>query len=82
VEGVANFVLCHLPEDGADAQTAVDECRKLGVFLRDVSSTSRQSGRHAIRIAVKDADDNDRVIEAIAAVLNKNVLSPSDATRT
>ena len=71
VDGSANFLLCHLPEEGPDAQALVGNCRRSGIFLRDLSSSSLQLGDRAIRIAVKDAKDNDRAIKAIATALDK-----------
>jgi histidinol-phosphate/aromatic aminotransferase/cobyric acid decarboxylase-like protein len=54
VHGRANFVLCHLPEDGPDAAAVVRRCRARGLFLRDAGIMGRHLGRHALRIAVKD----------------------------
>ncbi len=65
VPGVANFLLCHLPEDGPSAATVVARAREHGVFVRDVGSMGRSLGSHAIRIAVKDGPSNARVIRAI-----------------
>jgi len=65
VDGTANFLLCHLPPDGPDAARVVDDCRGRGVFLRDFSGLSAQLGRHALRVAVKDARDNGRIVETL-----------------
>ena len=65
VEGTANFLLFHLPPDGPEAARVVDDCRGRGVFLRDVSGLSAQLGRHALRVAVKDARDNGRIVETL-----------------
>src|SRR5262249_55495321 len=54
IEGVANFVLCHLPEGGPDAATLVSRCRPHGLFLRDAGAMGTRLGRHALRLAVKD----------------------------
>jgi histidinol-phosphate/aromatic aminotransferase/cobyric acid decarboxylase-like protein len=66
VAGVANFLLCHLPEAAPDAATVVTACRKSGVFLRDAGSMGKQLGRHAVRIAVKSAEENRAIVAAIA----------------
>jgi hypothetical protein len=69
VPGVANFLLCHLPANAPDAATIVARCRARGLFLRDVGSMGRHLGRHALRIAVKDAATQRRMIEILADVL-------------
>ncbi|MEO6005630.1 MAG: aminotransferase class I/II-fold pyridoxal phosphate-dependent enzyme [Opitutus sp.] len=67
--GVANFLLCQLPEDGRSAGTLVAACRERGLFLRDAALMGTQLGSRAIRIAVKDAATNVRMIEIIAQCL-------------
>jgi histidinol-phosphate/aromatic aminotransferase/cobyric acid decarboxylase-like protein/GNAT superfamily N-acetyltransferase len=64
--GIANFVLCHLPEDGPTAGEVVTRCRASGVFLRDAGAMGSQLGMHALRVAVKSATENARIVEAIA----------------
>jgi histidinol-phosphate/aromatic aminotransferase/cobyric acid decarboxylase-like protein len=71
IPGVANFVLCHLPNGGPDAEQVCDRCRASGVFLRNASTISQRLGRHAIRIAVKDRNANRRVVETLASVLER-----------
>jgi histidinol-phosphate/aromatic aminotransferase/cobyric acid decarboxylase-like protein len=70
ISGVANFLLCHLPEKGADAATIVARCRQHDLFLRDVSSMGHCLGRHALRIAVKDAETSRRMVEILRQVLS------------
>lgn len=65
VPSMANFVLCHLPPDGADAATVCTHCRTHGVYLRDAANMSRSLGTHALRIAVKDAETNRRIVDAL-----------------
>ena len=65
VPSVANFLLCHLPAGGPDAATVVSRCREHGLFLRDASIMGSQMGSHALRIAVKDADTNRRLVEVL-----------------
>ncbi|MBI4605686.1 MAG: aminotransferase class I/II-fold pyridoxal phosphate-dependent enzyme [Planctomycetes bacterium] len=69
VPGVASFLLCHLPEGGPTAAEAVERCRGKGVYLRDVSSMGQRLGPRALRIAVKDAAANRRVVETLAGAL-------------
>jgi histidinol-phosphate/aromatic aminotransferase/cobyric acid decarboxylase-like protein len=77
VPGAANFLLCHLPHNGPDAARVVGECRRRGVFLRNVSLLSEQLGSHAIRAAVKGARDNHRIVETLRAVFEETDIKPS-----
>ena len=68
VPGVANFLLCHLPETGPSAAAVVEACRDHGLFLRDASTMGSQLGRHALRIAIKDAATNTRMCHILRSV--------------
>ena len=72
IPSVTNFVLCTLPESGPDADTLIALCHKRGLFLRNASTMGKCFGNHAIRIAVKDAETNRRMIE-ILRELNKSM---------
>ena len=67
--GVANFLLCRLPDEGPNAATLIEDCRKHGLFLRDASITAPRLGPKAFRIAVKDSATNYRMIEILKRVL-------------
>jgi len=67
--GIANFLLCHLPPDGLGATEIVRRCRAYGLFLRDVGAMGSSLGQHALRIAVKDAETNRRMVEILKRVL-------------
>ena len=69
VPGIANFILCQLPSSGPDAATVVKRCREHGVFLRDASVMGTQLGTHALRLAVKDTRENERMVSVLAGVL-------------
>jgi histidinol-phosphate/aromatic aminotransferase/cobyric acid decarboxylase-like protein/N-acyl-L-homoserine lactone synthetase len=73
VPGVANFLLCHLPEDGPDAAAVVEGCRAYGLFLRDAGGMGSQLGTHAVRIAVKDGETNRKIVAILERVLTGNV---------
>ena len=66
IPGIANFVLCHLPSGGPTAAAVVQRCREHGLFLRDAAAMGSQLGTHALRIAVKDAASNRRIIEVLS----------------
>ena len=67
IPGAANFLLCHLPEAGPDAATLIARCRERGLFLRDAAAMGTQLGLRAIRLAVKDAPTNHRMVELLKA---------------
>ena len=69
VPGVANFILCHLPDGGPDAATVVQRCRRHNLFLRDTAEMGSRLGLRALRIAVKDGATNRRMAELIRRVL-------------
>jgi histidinol-phosphate/aromatic aminotransferase/cobyric acid decarboxylase-like protein len=75
--GVANFLLCHLPEDGPDAATVVKLCRARGLFLRDAGVMGRALGKHTLRIAVKDANTNERMLQIISGLNNRSLSNPN-----
>ena len=74
--GVANFLLCHLPAKGPDAVTMVRDCSAHGLFLRDVRSMGTELGPRALRIAVKDAVTNQRMLKIIKSLIRVPENSP------
>ena len=68
IPSVTNFILCHITENGPDAETVVARCRERGLFLRNVASMGTVLGNRAIRIAVKDAATNRRMVEILFEV--------------
>ena len=73
VPGTANFVMFHLDADDPTAEAVVSECRKIGVYLRDVSSMGTEVGPRGLRIAVKNQESNAIAVEALRKVLNASV---------
>ena len=67
--GIANFLLCELPADGPNAETLVRACRTQGLYIRNAALKGAQLGDRVVRIAVKDAETNARMIGIIAAQL-------------
>jgi histidinol-phosphate/aromatic aminotransferase/cobyric acid decarboxylase-like protein len=63
--GIGNFVLCHLPPAGPGAAAIVAAARRHGVFLRDAASMSPRLGTHCVRVAVKDAAGNARLLHTL-----------------
>jgi histidinol-phosphate/aromatic aminotransferase/cobyric acid decarboxylase-like protein len=68
-EAVSNFVTLVLPVGGPSAATFVAECRRHDVYLRDLSPMSSQYEGRTVRIAVKNPDENARIVAACRAVL-------------
>jgi len=71
VPSAANWVLGHLSLRGKDGTTVCQECQHHGLFLRDLSSLSPRLGDRTIRIAVKDAQTNQRIVDILRRVLEK-----------
>lgn len=65
VPGTANFLLCHLPENGPTAAEVIRRCRSRGLFLRDAEGMGANLGSRAIRIAVKDSETNRMMLERL-----------------
>ncbi len=70
VPGTANFLLCHLSEEGPPAAAVVSRCREQGLFIRDPSTMGGSLGDHAIRIAVKDRQTTDRMMKILRSVVS------------
>lgn len=62
VPGVANFLMFHLGAAQATAAEVIRRARARGVFLRDVSNMGSCLGDRVLRVAVKDAGSNERVV--------------------
>lgn len=69
VPGCANFLLCHLPIDGPPAAVLIAECRRRDLFLRDVSNMGHVFDAHVLRVAVKDAESNARMVDIVREVV-------------
>lgn len=67
IPGTANFLLCHLPESGPSADQLIQACQQHGLFLRHPGSMGSALGGRAVRIAVKDAATNARMLRIIQA---------------
>lgn len=65
VPGRASFLLCDLPANGPTAGALIAECQKHGLFLRNPASMGSDLGPRAVRIAVKDAETNARMLDII-----------------
>ena len=69
VPSVGNYLLCHIPGDGPTANVVMAACRKQGLYLRDAAVTAPMLGDRALRIAVKDAETNRRMVDILRNVM-------------
>jgi histidinol-phosphate/aromatic aminotransferase/cobyric acid decarboxylase-like protein len=70
VPSAANFVMMHLEPEHPSAAAVVNEVKKCGVFLRDVSSMGSELGARALRIAVKNQETNAKIVAALGRALS------------
>lgn len=70
IPGIANFLLCHLPDRGPTAAAVVARCREHGLFLRDAAVMGATLGPRALRLAVKHEVTNRRMVEILRTVLD------------
>lgn len=68
IAGVINAVLCLMPSSMPPASAVAAACRARGLYVRQWPAESTL-GPRAIRVAVKDADTNTRILEILADVL-------------
>jgi histidinol-phosphate/aromatic aminotransferase/cobyric acid decarboxylase-like protein len=76
---VANFLLCQLPAHGPTTEELILACRKQNLFLRNPGNMGEGLRERAIRIAVKDAPTNARILKILSeasATLPSAVPSP------
>lgn len=67
-EGVANFVLATLPANGARASEWVARCRERDLFLRGLHTFTSGTHERLLRVAVKDAGTQERMLAILRAV--------------
>ena len=67
-ESVANWLMLYLPTAGPSAAQLCVACAARGLFLRDLSPTTTRFGTHAVRIAVKDAATNQRIVAQLTEI--------------
>lgn len=60
----ANYVTCEITSGKTSTQLAQDLLEK-NIFIKDLSTKKGFDGRNYIRIAVKNEEDNDKLIAAL-----------------
>lgn len=66
---VTNFLLAELPPGAPDAPEACALLAARGLWIRDLSTLGRALGRRAVRLAVKDAATQARMLAVLGEVL-------------
>lgn len=69
IPGEANFLMFHLDGSQPSGGRVIEAARQSGIFLRDVASMGTGLGERALRIAIKDRVDNERVLKALRGIL-------------
>ena len=71
IPGIANFIMFHVGNDKFSASRIVNECKLKKLYLRDLSGMGTSFEDDAIRMAVKDLNTNNKMIEILRECLNK-----------
>ncbi len=66
---VANYILFELLDNKVSAEAVVQKLRKQNIFIRNCNSMSSQFNNRFIRVAVKDAKTNKKMVEAIKGAI-------------
>ncbi len=66
---VTNFLMAELPPGAPDAPEACAALATRGLYLRDLSTLGQAVGRRAVRLAVKDAPTQARMLALLREVL-------------
>ena len=69
IPGCANFVMFHLPLECDSSHSIVGKCRAYGLYIRNAEGMGSTIGNRAIRIAVKDAETNQCMLNVLEHVL-------------
>lgn len=83
VPGETNSLMFHLDANQPSARYVIDAARGSGVFLRDVAGMGTGLGDRALRVAIKDRADNQRVLDALRRSLRvQHIASDAEAVAT
>ena len=67
--GTANFLFLELPAGTPPSAEVMERCREQYLFLRDPAATTPSLGSRSLRMAVKDAATNRRMVEILGNAL-------------
>jgi histidinol-phosphate/aromatic aminotransferase/cobyric acid decarboxylase-like protein len=65
LEGAANFIMLMLDPRGPTALEVKNACESAGVFVREIGSMGETGGAYSLRIAVRSAEENRRIVTAL-----------------
>lgn len=68
VPGCANFLLAHVPDQGPAVAEILALARSQGLYLRDARNMGSAVDDRALRIAVKDAETNQRMLAILSDI--------------
>ena len=71
--GIANFLLCHLPTGSPSAAVVSQRSRTRGLYIRTGDEISPILGNDTLRIAVKDAQQNRKIVEILRWAMQENI---------
>ncbi len=71
VPSTTNFLLCRMPDGAPTTAELGERVRPAGLFLRDVSGMGSGLPPRAVRLAVKDAATNARMVDLLAGALRR-----------
>lgn len=67
MEGCLNAVLCVCPAGMPDTRVIAEECRRQGVYVRDCSAQGAALAGRALRVAVREREEAERIVRALEA---------------
>ena len=70
INGFANFLLCEIPSTGPVTTELIEKCRRDGLYIRNVATTSSRLSERMFRVAVKDQETNSKIVAILAAAIN------------
>ena len=70
IDGFANFLLCEIPSTGPVTTELIEKCRRDGLYIRNVATTSPRLGERMFRVAVKDKETNNTIVKILADSIN------------
>lgn len=65
----ANYFMAELTGDISSKQLTIELLKKYNIIIKDLSSKVKREGKQYVRIAVRDTDDNNRLVEAVKEIL-------------
>lgn len=71
LESVANFVLVEYERSLPEALVFIGLCAKKKLLVRNIASMGKCTLSHSFRIAVKDQETNERILEILSEVLDE-----------